>query len=73
MLNSHYQILVIQEKFAHMPDYWKLPGGTVDRGEDLHRAVVRVAMRGVATVLRRCGAARCMMPIRTHASACGFI
>lgn len=47
VLNKQNQILVIQEKAgitAGMKDFWKLPGGLVDPGEDLMTAVEREVM-----------------------------
>jgi 8-oxo-dGTP pyrophosphatase MutT (NUDIX family) len=43
VFNSLGQVLVIQERFAHpaMPDFWKLPGGAVDCGEELSQAAER--------------------------------
>ena len=43
VLNSRGECLVIQEKFAHplLPDFWKLPGGAIDRGEDITTAAER--------------------------------
>ena len=43
VLNSLGQCLVIQEKFPHplLPDFWKLPGGAVDAGEELTQAAQR--------------------------------
>lgn len=47
VLNKQNQILVIQEKngvTAGMKDFWKLPGGLVDPGENLINAVEREVM-----------------------------
>ena len=44
VLNSRGEVLGIQEKAgvtAGMTDFWKIPGGLVDRGEDMHVAAVR--------------------------------
>uniref|UniRef100_A0A7S2S1E6 Nudix hydrolase domain-containing protein n=1 Tax=Mucochytrium quahogii TaxID=96639 RepID=A0A7S2S1E6_9STRA len=44
VLNSKNQVLCIQQKSgpsARMKGFWMLPGGLVDRGEDLKAAVVR--------------------------------
>lgn len=44
VMNARGEVLGIQEKAgltAGMTDFWKIPGGLVDRGEDLHAAAVR--------------------------------
>jgi len=43
VLNSKGQLLVIQERFSHplLPDFFKLPGGAVDAGEELPAAAER--------------------------------
>ncbi|XP_071850118.1 uncharacterized protein [Apostichopus japonicus] len=41
VINSKNQILVIQELYSTSPRRWKLPGGAVDKGEFLSKAVVR--------------------------------
>ncbi len=44
ILNSKNELLVIREKTgpsANIKDFWKLPGGLVDRFEDINAAVVR--------------------------------
>jgi len=46
VLNSRGETLAIQEKYPHpvLPDFWKLPGGAVDVGEDLSVAAEREVM-----------------------------
>ena len=44
MINARDEVLGIQEKrgvTAGLTDFWKIPGGLVDRGEDLRDAAVR--------------------------------
>jgi 8-oxo-dGTP diphosphatase len=43
VLNSRGEVLVVQEKSGPsvIPDFWKLPGGLVDAGEDLSSAAIR--------------------------------
>ena len=43
-------VLAIQERISRIPDFWKLPGGLVDGGEQLRHAVVREVLEetGVA-------------------------
>lgn len=44
VLNTKGELLVIKEKSgpsARLPNFWKLPGGLVDRGEDIREAAVR--------------------------------
>ena len=40
VINSNNQVLMVKEKYA-FSDYFKLPGGHVDKGEDLHIAAIR--------------------------------
>jgi ADP-ribose pyrophosphatase YjhB (NUDIX family) len=40
VLNENNELLCVRERFVKHP-HWKLPGGLVDPGEDLHTAVVR--------------------------------
>ncbi|KAK3262545.1 hypothetical protein CYMTET_28607 [Cymbomonas tetramitiformis] len=54
VLNEKNEVLVVQEKSgvtAGMQDFWKLPGGRVDPGEDLQEAAVREVLEetGVKT------------------------
>lgn len=47
VINAQDEVLVIQEKrgvTASLKDFWKLPGGLVDPGEDMKTAVVREIM-----------------------------
>jgi ADP-ribose pyrophosphatase YjhB (NUDIX family) len=41
VLNSKGEILVIQESYSELANYWKLPGGATDRGEELSQAAIR--------------------------------
>lgn len=41
VLNNKNQVLAIQERVTRLPNFWKLPGGLVDAGEQLRHAVVR--------------------------------
>lgn len=41
VLNSKGEILLIQEHYSDLPDYWKLPGGATDRGEELTTSCIR--------------------------------
>jgi len=63
VLNRDGEVLCIQEKrgmTAGMTDFWKLPGGLVDHGEDLQLAVVREVLEetGIRTVFRCVASAR---------------
>jgi len=40
LINSNNQVLMVKEKYA-FSDFYKLPGGHVDKGEDLHTAAIR--------------------------------
>ncbi|CAG5089639.1 Oidioi.mRNA.OKI2018_I69.PAR.g12287.t1.cds [Oikopleura dioica] len=40
VINSNNQVLMVKEKYA-FSEYFKLPGGHVDKGEDLHIAAIR--------------------------------
>ena len=47
VINAQDEVLVIQEKrgvTASLRDFWKLPGGLVDPGEDMKTAVIREIM-----------------------------
>ncbi len=41
VLNERGEVVVLTERYGRGPDFWKLPGGAVDRGEDLHAAAAR--------------------------------
>ncbi|CAF3507936.1 unnamed protein product [Rotaria socialis] len=41
VVNSKREVLLIQERFAYVDDYFKLPGGALDIGESLERGVER--------------------------------
>eukprot|EP01012_Entosiphon_sulcatum_P040024 TRINITY_DN53654_c0_g1_i1.p1 TRINITY_DN53654_c0_g1~~TRINITY_DN53654_c0_g1_i1.p1 ORF type:complete len:280 (-),score=49.85 TRINITY_DN53654_c0_g1_i1:49-837(-) len=41
VLNARNEILMIQERFPRLPNFWKVPGGLVEAGEDLAKAVER--------------------------------
>ena len=40
LINSNNQVLMVKEKYA-FSEFFKLPGGHVDKGEDLHTAAIR--------------------------------
>ncbi|XP_023346586.1 nudix hydrolase 8 [Eurytemora carolleeae] len=50
VINERDEILVVQERFYLSP-HWKLPGGYVDPGEEIHEAAIREVMEetGVKT------------------------
>jgi len=41
VINDQKEVLVIQEKFAYVDNYFKLPGGLVELGESLEDAAIR--------------------------------
>uniref|UniRef100_A0A6B2LEJ9 Nudix hydrolase domain-containing protein n=1 Tax=Arcella intermedia TaxID=1963864 RepID=A0A6B2LEJ9_9EUKA len=41
VVNEKNQLLVVKEKHGPVTDVWKLPGGLVDPGEELHEAAIR--------------------------------
>ncbi|CAF2030028.1 unnamed protein product [Rotaria magnacalcarata] len=41
VVNTKREVLLVQERFAYVDDYFKLPGGALDMGESLERGVER--------------------------------
>jgi ADP-ribose pyrophosphatase YjhB (NUDIX family) len=41
VVNDKNQILVIQEKNGPITSFWKIPGGRLDPGEEIHDAAIR--------------------------------
>ena len=40
VVTDNNEVLVVQERFR-LSSHWKLPGGYVDPGEDIHHAAIR--------------------------------